>query len=339
MTDSDFVLDGRGRLMSNAQKERDKITAQLPVPLKNNSWFKKLCPSGIKPNKVFDNIIMCLIVTSSIMLAIDTPLLDPNSKKAKIIKLIDHTHTVLFTIEAIIKIIARGFFHNNLGNSNLKPYITDPWNILDFFVVCASLLDMLSPSNSESLKSLKALRALRALRPLRMISRNQGMRLVVTALLSSLPSMTNVLTVTILLLLIYAIMGVNFFKGTFFHCVELPPDISINEIDTKSDCINKGGIWENVDSNFDNVGNAMLTLFEMMTTEGWMGVMYNGIDARGVDLQPKSDNNNYWSIVYFVGFMILGSQFIINLFVGVVIDNFTRIKDKEEMGNAFVTDS
>ena len=134
-------------------------------------------------------------------------------------------------------------------------------------------------------------------------------------------------------------MGVNFFKGTFFHCVELPPDISINEIDTKSDCINKGGIWENVDSNFDNVGNAMLTLFEMMTTEGWMGVMYNGIDARGVDLQPKSDNNNYWSIVYFVGFMILGSQFIINLFVGVVIDNFTRIKDKEEMGNAFVTDS
>ena len=44
-------------------------------------------------------------------------------------------------------------------------------------------------------------------------------------------------------------------------------------------------------------------------------------------------------IIYFIGFMILGSQFIINLFVGVVIDNFTRIKDREEMGNIFVTDS
>ena len=64
----------------------------------------------------------------------------------------------------------------------------------------------------------------------------------------------------------------------------------------------------------------------MMTTEGWMNVMYNGIDARGVDLQPKKDYN-LWAIIYFVGFMILGSQFIINLFVGVVIDNFTRIKD------------
>ena len=46
-----------------------------------------------------------------------------------------------------------------------------------------------------------------------------------------------------------------------------------------------------------------------------------------------------WPIIYFIGFMILGSQFIINLFVGVVIDNFTRIKDREEMGNIFVTDS
>ena len=70
----------------------------------------------------------------------------------------------------------------------------------------------------------------------------------------------------------------------------------------------------------------MLCLFQMMTTEGWMNVMYNGIDARGVDLQPKKDYN-LWAIIYFVGFMILGSQFIINLFVGVVIDNFTRIKD------------
>jgi len=43
-------------------------------------------------------------------------------------------------------------------------------------------------------------------------------------------------------------------------------------------------------------------------------------------------------IIYFVGFMIIGSQFIINLFVGVVIDNFNTIKEREELGNMFVTD-
>jgi hypothetical protein len=36
--------------------------------------------------------------------------------------------------------------------------------------------------------------------------------------------------------------------------------------------------------------------------------------------------------------MIVGSQFIINLFVGVVIDNFNKIKEKEELGSMFVTE-
>ena len=68
-----------------------------------------------------------------------------------------------------------------------------------------------------------------------------------------------------------------------------------------------------------------------------MSVMYNGMDAVGVDLQPKK-NHNPWMSLYFVAYMIIGSQFIINLFVGVVIDNFNTIKEKEELGNMFVTE-
>jgi len=81
----------------------------------------------------------------------------------------------------------------------------------------------------------------------------------------------------------------------------------------------------------------MLTLFQMMTTEGWVGVMYSGIDSRGIDLQPK-ENSSPWNLFFFVLFMIIGSQFILNLFVGVVIDNFNKIKEKEEIGNLFVTE-
>lgn len=75
----------------------------------------------------------------------------------------------------------------------------------------------------------------------------------------------------------------------------------------------------------------------MTSTEGWTDVMYNGIDSVGVGLQPKT-NNQIWLVIYFVAFMIVGSQFIINLFVGVVIDNFNTIKEKEELGNTFVTE-
>ena len=132
-------------------------------------------------------------------------------------------HTVLFTFEMLIKIIGLGFFSNNLKDPALAPYIKSTWNVLDFFVVMSSLLEILMPlftggDGADSLKSLKALRALRALRPLRMVSKNEGMKLVVGALMGSIPSMANVLVVCLLLLLILAIVGVNLFKGKFFRC-------------------------------------------------------------------------------------------------------------------------
>ena len=70
----------------------------------------------------------------------------------------------------------------------------------------------------------------------------------------------------------------------------------------------------------------------MMSTEGWIDVMDAGTDAVGVDMQPKRDNNIYM-IFFFVFFMIVGSQFILNLFVGVIMDNFNKIKEKEELGS------
>lgn len=52
----------------------------------------------------------------------------------------------------------------------------------------------------------------------------------------------------------------------------------------KQGCIDAGGLWANQDINFDNVVNAMTTLFQMLTTEGWMTVMYNGMDATDIDM-------------------------------------------------------
>ena len=76
------------------------------------------------------------------------------------------------------------------------------------------------------------------------------MRIVVKSLLSSLPYMRNVLTVGGLILLIYAITGVNFFKGTFYSCVP-NEDIGLTEsfieqyVITKQDCLDNDGEWVN----------------------------------------------------------------------------------------------
>jgi len=110
---------------------------------------------------------------------------------------------------------------------------------------------------------------------------------------------------------------------------------------SKSDCLAAGGEWLNPNETFDNTIVATRTLFEMMSTEGWLDVMNRGIDSVGaVDnepMQPKK-NNSSMPIIYFVIFMIFGSQFILNLFVGVIMDNFNKIKEKEEVGSLFVTE-
>lgn len=111
------------------------------------------------------------------------------------------------------------------------------------------------------------------------------MKLIVNALLASIPNMTNVAAVCFLFLLIFAIMGVDQFKGKFYKCsLDDSP-----EIVTKQNCLDLDGEWINTTENFDNVAIGVRTLFEMMSTEGWIDVMNNGIDAVGVDMQPKKN--------------------------------------------------
>jgi len=104
------------------------------------------------------------------------------------------------------------------------------------------------------------------------------MKLIVNALLSSLPSMTNVTIVCCLFLLIFAIMGVDWFKGQFDFCSIEDPDI-LATIITRQDCIDAGGDWINPKETFDNSLLGFRTLFEMMSTEGWIDVMNAGLDS------------------------------------------------------------
>jgi hypothetical protein len=135
--------------------------------------------------------------------------------------------------------------------------------------------------------------------------------------------------------MLFAIFGVTYFKGKFFYCdtqwldFEIDPSLIIN----RQDCLNIGGEWRNKDAHFDNILNAMMTLFELATTEGWIQIMYSGIDAVDVDYQPQKNHSMGWAL-FFIVFIIFGSLFIMNLFVGVVIKTFSY--EKEKLGGSLL---
>ena len=102
-----------------------------------------------------------------------------------------------------------------------------------------------------------------------------------------------------------------------------------------------GAQWDkDVPQGFDDVVEAMTSLFELMTTEGWLDVLYVLTDSRGVDMQPirmDDDEVNWAPTVYFIIVIVMWNFLFLNLFVGVTIDSFNKIKQKSETGSIFLT--
>ncbi|XP_035912776.1 sodium channel protein para isoform X43 [Anopheles stephensi] len=270
-------------------------------------------------NKYFETAVITMILLSSLALALEDVHLPQRPILQDILYYMDRIFTVIFFLEMLIKWLALGF----------KVYFTNAWCWLDFIIVMVSLINFVaSLCGAGGIQAFKTMRTLRALRPLRAMSRMQGMRVVVNALVQAIPSIFNVLLVCLIFWLIFAIMGVQLFAGKYFKCVDknkttLPHEI----IPDVNACKAENYTWENSPMNFDHVGKAYLCLFQVATFKGWIQIMNDAIDSRDVGKQPIRETNIYMYL-YFVFFIIFGSFFTLNLFIGVIIDNFNEQKKK-----------
>ncbi|NXY14327.1 SCN5A protein, partial [Atrichornis clamosus] len=306
------------------------------VKFGGETWWnlRKTCYQIVE-HSWFETFIIFMILLSSGALAFEDIHMHKRATVQMILGFLDKMFTFIFVLEMLLKWVAYGF----------KKYFTNAWCWLDFFIVDVSSAIAVSLINllDSSAGSMKSLRTLRALRPLRALSRFEGMRVVVNALVGAIPSIMNVLLVCLIFWLIFSIMGVNLFAGKFGKCVNLTEDNSkLNSlIDNKTDCEmynNTGKIfWINVKVNFDNVGSGYLALLQVATFKGWMDIMYAAVDSREKNDQPQMEHSLYMYL-YFVIFIIFGSFFTLNLFVGVIIDNFNQQKKKISGEDIFMTE-
>ncbi|XP_077514049.1 sodium voltage-gated channel paralytic isoform X6 [Amblyomma americanum] len=275
---------------------------------------------GLVEHKYFETIVVVLILTSSLALALE----DVNLKDRPLLKAVltymDKTFTVIFFFEMLLKWVAFGF----------KKYFTNAWCWLDFVIVLVSVVNLIASAlGAGRIQAFKTMRTLRALRPLRALSRFQGMRVVVNALVQAIPAIFNVLLVCLIFWLIFSIMGVQMLAGKFYRCVDANGTrLNSSYVPNRKTCEANNYTWDNPMINFDNVLNAYLALFQVATFKGWTDIMDNAIDSRGgKEDQPEYEANIYMYL-YFVFFIIFGSFFTLNLFIGVIIDNFNEQKKK-----------
>mmetsp|Transcript_9963 Transcript_9963/g.9871 ORF Transcript_9963/g.9871 Transcript_9963/m.9871 type:complete len:326 (-) Transcript_9963:373-1350(-) len=222
----------------------------------------------------------------------------------------------------MIKAISLGFMMEK------GTYIRDTWCQLDFFIVVASLIDA-SLTNID-IPVIKVLRMLRALRPLRVMSHNSTMKNVISALIHSVSGIMYVAILLLLVWIMFAILFVNLMGGKLYSCSERPY-FYFNE----EQCTKGGGEWLNYDFNYDNVGIALISLFDISTMENWPDQRNAAIDISGEGTGPIRDDNLAYAYLFNI-FCLIGTYIFLNLFIGVIFIKFQE-NQKDEIVSSGLT--
>ena len=301
--------------------------------LKPNTLIRKGLHNLVN-SKWFDPFILACILISSALLAVEDTV-NEDATVNKVLGYIDFIFTPIFALEVILKILNYGAI--------LHPgaYFRDSWNVMDALVVGSAIASLIL-SNDESAspssqRIVKVLRVLRVLRPLKAVNKSKKLKAVFQCMIFSLKNVINILVITIMFLFVFAAMGVQLFAGQFFSCTDkskLTPQeckghyVSFTDFDYAKPVILERK-WQNSDWNFDDIGNAMVTLFTSSTGEGWPSVMFAAIDATGLDKGPI-ENNKPEVAFFFIFFVIIMSFFFLNIFVALIILTFQEEGAKEE---------
>ncbi|CAH1792816.1 unnamed protein product [Owenia fusiformis] len=286
-------------------------------------WLFRTYMFKLVEHNYFETFIIGMIMVSSMALAFEDIHYYDRPMLVSTLKIMDRVFSVVFIAEMALKWSAYGF----------KRYFTDAWCWLDFIIVAISLVSLAAEGlGLNNIGAFRALRTLRALRPLRAVSRWEGMKVVVNALIGAIPAIVNVLLVCLIFWLIFGIMGVQLFLGCFGKCKDIDGrTLNRTIVKTKEECENMTAThnytWEHSRVNFNHVGNAYVALLQVATFKGWGQILADATDCMGEDLQPDREAGLIYYI-YFVLFIIFGSFFTLNLFIGVIIENFNMQKKK-----------
>ncbi|XP_065679404.1 voltage-dependent P/Q-type calcium channel subunit alpha-1A isoform X2 [Hydra vulgaris] len=278
-------------------------------------------------NPVFDNILLALIIINSLLLALED-MTDQEATINNILSYVDYVFTAIFTLEAVLKLINYGcVLHHG-------SYFRGVWNCVDMFVVTCSItsiiLNMKIKNASPAVKTVvKVLRVLRVLRPLKVINKLPKLKVVFICMLFSLKNVIMVLVIILQLLLIFSIMGVQLFSGQFWYCSDPSKYTEMDcqgsfitfEKNNYNTPIEMERVWLLHIFNFENIAQALITLFTSSTGDGWYIHMQHGIDSTS-DGRGPIKNNKIWVSIYFLMFVVIFSFFFINVFVGMIILTF-----------------
>ncbi|TKC47364.1 hypothetical protein EI555_008850, partial [Monodon monoceros] len=281
-----------------------------------------------------DWVMIIVTICSCISMMFESPF--RRVMHAPTLQIAEYVFVIFMSIELNLKIMADGLFFTPTA------VIRDFGGVMDIFIYLVSLIFLCwMPQNVPAESGAQLLLVLRCLRPLRIFKLVPQMRKVVRELFSGFKEIFLVSILLLTLMLVFASFGVQLFAGKLAKCND--PNIirreDCNGIFRINVSVSKNlnlklrpgekkpgfwvpRVWANPRNfNFDNVGNAMLALFEVLSLKGW-------VEVRDVIIHRVGPMHG----IYIHVFVFLGCMIGLTLFVGVVIANFN-----ENKGTALLT--
>ena len=241
--------------------------------------------------KLFDNFIIGIILFAGLLVGVQTYKEFAN-RHIEILTFLDSLVLAIFTLEAVIKILAEGKRPIN--------YFRNAWNVFDFLIVTVCLMEPLLPLDAEFLPILRLARILRVLRLVTVVPKLQ---LIVGTLLKSIPSMFYVCILLFLLFYMYGAMGVFLYGDNDpIHFRNLQTALlSLFRVTTLED-------WTDV-----------------------MYINMYGSDNYGYSPEdlarwtPVPTASPLGAAFFFVSFVLIGTMVVLNLVIGVIMNSMDEM--------------
>ncbi|KAF2869719.1 calcium-channel protein CCH1 [Massariosphaeria phaeospora] len=314
-----------------------KICQRIVGPGRGGDRIEGVAPS-VPVWYAFSAFIYAAIIAMVLLACVTTPLyqrtyfLDHEFSVRNWFVFTDMGFAVLFSIEALIKVIADGVFWTP------NAYFRGSWGFIDGVVLTTLWVNVATSLVKEG-QITRTVGAFKALRALRLLNISDSARdHFHSVIVRGGWKVVSAAFVSLSLLIPFAIYGLNLFVGQMQFCND-----GKSGIFDLHDCVNEYASepyqWgvlaprqvTNPNFDFDNFGDSLFILFQIVSQEGWTDVMWAGQSITGVFKQP-SPFASQGNAVYFIIFNLLGAVFVLTLFVSVFMRNYT-----EQTGVAFLT--
>jgi hypothetical protein len=320
------IVEAAGPIVTNSTGQGPE---RVLLFLKPNNPIRRFC-AWLEKEILFNVVVILSIIMSCVLLILtpayeDLPGVQPVLPYT-VMKIINFVLTSIFSLDFVVRAINQGLFFTRNG------YFKSGWNVVDFIVLVFAWIDESGAVKGGRIAMV--FRLARALRPLRLMKRNEGMRIVIDTLICTFHPVAYVIVFSVITICVFAVVGLGLFGGKLFRCnmpgAEYPagkPECSgMHTMYSTGYVVPR--VWSNPSYSFDNYYDSILTLFRINTVK-YVQIIYDVQDITTFHKSPKQGYSTELAL-FLVVYLIVGALFVMNLFVGFIVDGFNAHRGTSE---------